>query len=254
MDPTQYLKTPEINQMGQEAYNASNTAAGMASALPSLGAKLKEAIQAKLDYNQDLIKQKNEAQANYFAAPSTARVDYQNIWNPFEREKLVTQAQQNAYVPYANMTDILNQRLGTISDVVNQGTGAFQTAAQSAQSNAELLNKKYSTALENAKWGYEQTHAKPSSAAGKSPFEQMIEALILKNLTGGGGNESFVPTEEEPMYSPRTGEGSKSTGGQWIFHNGEWMVNADTGNIGSSAQENDDGFIPTFSGLGVGSS
>lgn len=206
-DVNQYYNNPELQGLQQNAAGAANTAGQYQAAAPLLQQKLKQAIQEKLDYNKDIIGPQDQAQANYFAAPAKAREQYQNIWNPFEREALVAGATSNAYAPYATLTDILNTRKGNISDLVNAGTGAFQSAATAQQNTATQLRQAYQDALsvagsnfEGAKWGYEQTHAKPSSAAAKSPFEDMMQNYLMQQIMGGGQttNQSL---QEPPMTS-----------------------------------------------------
>lgn len=155
---------PNLPLLKQQSDAATNTAGQYSSAADLLPAQLKQAIQEKLNYNQDLISQQNQAQAQYFAAPSAARNQYQNIANPFEREQLVSQATANAYAPYATLTDILSQRQGNIADLVNQGTGAFNAAATAESNKANTANTAYSNALQLAQWLYGVQH--PGGVAG----------------------------------------------------------------------------------------
>lgn len=223
---TQY--DPSLNSLQQTAQASAGNAINYQSAASLLPQKLKQAILDKLNYNQDIISQQNQAMGNYFSAPSQAREQYQNIFNPFQREALVSQATSNAYAPYATLTDVLNQRMGNVSDIINSGTGAFNAGVTAQQGQSALDQNAYKDALSNAQWMYEQTHARPSSAAPKSPFEQLIQEMLIGQLTGGdtgGGNatQSLIPKEAQPMYSPYKGDGTRSPGGDWIFKSGEWL-------------------------------
>ena len=117
-DLQSYYTDPSIQEAQQTAEGAATTAAEYQSAASLLPSKLKDAIQGKLDYNKDIIESKNKAMAEYFKAPSMAREKYQDIWNPFSREKLVAEERAQAYLPFANLTDILGERQGTIADIV----------------------------------------------------------------------------------------------------------------------------------------
>ena len=68
-----YYDDPTLQQAQVEAQTAGSSAVAYQSAASQLPAKLKEAVMGKLDYNKDLIEQKNKAQAQYFQAPSEAR-------------------------------------------------------------------------------------------------------------------------------------------------------------------------------------
>jgi len=124
-DLQSYYTNPDIAQAEAAATDAAKTAVQYQSAASLLPSKLKDAIQQKLNYNKDIIESKNKAMSEYFQAPSAAREKYQNIWNPFTREKLVAQERAQAYLPFANLTDILRERQGTIADIINAGVGAF---------------------------------------------------------------------------------------------------------------------------------
>jgi hypothetical protein len=167
---------------------------------------------------------------DYFNAPSQARLQYQDIFNPFQREALVQTATNNAYLPYKNMTDILSARTGSITDIINAASTAFGAQTTSAKDAATLAQQK----INNAQWKYEQTHAKPSTAAPKSALETYIENQILNSINPGSGTGNtggFTPTVPQPNYTPVQGEGAKDNSGQWIYAKdpdtgvGEWMVN-----------------------------
>jgi len=209
----QYYNTPELQAAKAKAQEAGQTAVNYASAAGLLPTKLREAIQNKVNYNQDIIKEQNEAMADYFAAPSQARVDYQNIWNPFEREKLVARATSNAYAPYATLTDALGQRMGRIDDIVSAGTGAFNAGVTASQGAYDLLRQDYTDQLSLAdtlagiaKWDYEQ------KKSGSGGFD-------LSSLFGTGGGTTggldlyeweatdglTSDSEEKPMAMDFTG-------------------------------------------------
>jgi len=168
------LNDPNINTAQQQYETAANQAATYQSASALLPAKLKEAIQSKLDYNKDLIEQKNKAMSEYFMAPSKARETYAGIWNPFQREALVAKERAMAYQPYANLQDIQTQRMGSIADIISAGTGAFNAATSASQSAAQIARQKYEDLVGNAKWEYEQTHKGGSSSDDALKFTQWM--------------------------------------------------------------------------------
>lgn len=142
-----YYQDPSIESSRQEAETAQTQASSYASASALLPDKLKQAVLGKLNYNKDLIEAHNKSMAEYFVAPSAAREKYQNIWNPFEREKLVATSRAQAYEPYANLTDLLGQRMGRVEDIVGAGVGAYQAQTSAAQAAADAKRRSYEDAL-----------------------------------------------------------------------------------------------------------
>jgi hypothetical protein len=147
---SQYYQDPALTQARTGAEQTATNAAQYSSSASLLPYKLKQAVLEKLNYNQDLINQQNKAQANYFAAPAEARSQYQDVWNPADREKLVAQYQAQKYLPYANLTDILSARLGSVSDIIGAGTAAFTSESNAAQSSAEIARQRYSDLFQQA--------------------------------------------------------------------------------------------------------
>jgi len=140
---SQYYQDPALEQARAAGETTAAQAAQYTSAGSLLPYKLKDAILQKLNYNQDLIQQQATAQAKYFQAPSQARVQYQNVWNPQEREALVTQYRTQQYQPYATLTDLLAQRMGSISNIIGAGTASFKSLADLAGAEAERARQKY---------------------------------------------------------------------------------------------------------------
>lgn len=243
-----YYDDPTLQNAQMEAQTAGSTAVAYQSAASQLPAKLKEAVMGKLDYNKDLIEQKNKAQAEYFATPSAAREQYQDIWNPFEREKLVAGERAQAYQPYANLTDILSQRLGNVGDVINQGVGAFNSDVAAKQGAYQLAQQKYNDLLQMAQLKQQQANIEEAArnANTQQEFENQLALMKLQEggSSGGGGGISgigsifdflglgggggYQQTEQKPPQptgidfarnKPNLlkGEAWLSPGGQWAF-------------------------------------
>jgi hypothetical protein len=164
-------------QTGYET--AANTASQYQTASQMLPAALKSAINEKLDFNKTLIEAKNKSMTDYFNAPSQARADYQDIFNPFQREALVQKATNNAYLPYQNNADILTQRLGSISDIIGQATNSFSAQTTSAKDAATLALQKYNNLFSMA--------GVKSDATYKNA--QLALEYYKANKTGGGGSD-----------------------------------------------------------------
>lgn len=250
------MKDPDISGAYNNYQSATNTANEYVSAAGSLPTKLKDAINEKLDYNKDLISQKNELASKYFQAPSEARAKYADptsqdyIFNPFQAENLVSQYTNQAYAPYQTASDVLNARTGSIQDIINSASEAFKGQVGAAEGKANLARQTYEDLLGQGRWQYEQTH-KAGGGGGLADI-----ALILDKLGIGGGGQipettPNKPTEPEPVLSAalfkemidRPEVHWRSPGGQWEFdQNTQSWVPAGGGG-GSS-----DGFVEDVDG------
>ena len=202
-DINQYYNDPTLEQARATASGDAGNVANMTKSINLLPYKLRDAINEKLDYNKDLITQKNDAMSNYFAAPSEARVKYADIWDPAKREALVARDTSQALVPYSNLQDILSGRMGSINNLVGAAgenaradlTAATNAAALSRQNYQDLLDmadKKTNLALDLYKTN--------KSAAGDG--EGLDLTSLLKLMTGNTEPAANGNLESPPMSSP----------------------------------------------------
>lgn len=234
----QYYQTPELEQARTESESAQKKAVAYQSASSLLPSKLRQAIMEKTEYNKDIIAEQNKKMAEYFAAPSAAREKYQDIWNPFTREKLVTEERTQAYAPYATLTDILSQRMGNIADIIGQGTGAFQAATTAAQGEASIAQQGYQNALNlaqllaNAAQTEEELRLREAELNKPSGGGSDMGSLLglLAGLIPGAGGEEPSPTEPKPSGPPSAslrarGITIRSPGAQWYWdpEYNEWI-------------------------------
>jgi len=190
-DLQQYYQDPSIQEAQTTAETAATTAAEYQSAAALLPSKLKDAVQGKLNYNKDIIEAKNRAMAEYFKAPSAAREKYQDIWNPFSREKLVTEERAQAYLPFANLTDILKERRGGIADIIEAGTGAFQADVLAKGSAADISRQTYQDKLNLASLLADAAYKEASLAKGRagggltSGQTAELRSSLVEDINGG---------------------------------------------------------------------
>ena len=222
-DLASFYQDPELLKAQNTAQNAATQASAYQSAASLLPDKLKQAIGEKLDYNKDIIEQKNKAMGEYFASPSVAREKYQNIWNPFEREKLVAQERQQAYQPYANLSDILQDRRGNIQDIIGAGTGAFNSAVTAQQNAAQLARQNFEDlfglAGAKADAAYKEASLdKSGSGSGSSPLDEIIAAILGGQMPGGQGPAEPKPTWKFSASSRASGSVPHySPEGEWVW-------------------------------------
>ena len=132
-----YIKQAE--QAAAEAQGvAGNTAAGQYTIGDIITKKLTEAYA----YNKDIISQLDQSTSDYFSAPSEARVKYQDIFNPFQRENLVSQYVGNKALPMLSHANVLGARMGGVADIVRSGVAGYQakSARETAKANAAQTN------------------------------------------------------------------------------------------------------------------
>lgn len=222
----------------------------------NLSQKLKDALNTKLNNNKDIINQQSQTMSNYFNSGAEARQKYQNIWDPFEKAKLVEQAKSMALQPYDTLSNVLTNRMGTVSDIVNSGvsgwTGlenAATTKLQAAQSNltnalqAYQLASSQQSAEDQAKaqaaqaaeqarqfgitsgQGQQQIDInkfianKPDKGSGGGLTGTDLSSIMSLLLGAGGGDITSEPTEPQPTYVP------KKPGVKYHSPNGQWEYN-----------------------------
>lgn len=227
IDPNQAYNDPALAQASSEASAAGSTASAYTTAASTLPYKLKQAVLEKLNYNKDLIEQQNKSMADYFAAPAQARDKYSNIWDPTKREALVATSRAQAYEPYANTTDILNARMGTVNDIIGAGTAAYGAQVQGAQNDWQQKQQQYNNLLaiidkkaENNKWAYEQTHAKPSSVAKDTTLDDLM-SLAEKFGIDFGNNGNKEQKIIEPLGPSRPGQKLEYPTGTGVIWEGD---------------------------------
>jgi hypothetical protein len=235
VDLQQYYKDPGLEEARTGAQTAQTQASAYQSASSLLPEKLKQAIGEKLDYNKDIIEAKNKAMAEYFQAPSAAREKYQDIWNPFEREKLVAEERTQAYLPFANLTDILKERRGGITDIIGAATGLFGADVSAKQSAADISRQGYldKFGLADAMAGAAQAEAQLAKGAGGGGTSGLGDIISLLQATGvipgdeGAGQAG--PTEPKPEISEQQIQRMRNNPAvMWRSPEGQWYFDFET--------------------------
>ena len=163
---------------------ASTNLADLQTGAGSLPNKLKEALNQKLSYNKDIINQQSETMQNYFAAPSAARAKYQDVWNPFEREKLVAQDRTMALKPYDTLTGVLDQRMGDVADITTAGVQGWQGMVDAASTQLSAAQSRLGTALQAYQIAGGQQSAADELALSVAQFNEankQFEATMAMN-------------------------------------------------------------------------
>src|SRR3990167_7032778 len=97
--------------------------------------------------NQDIVKPLDVATQTYLGSPQAGREKYEPIFNPFQRENLVSQYIGTEALPMLSLSSILGQRFGRIEDTIGAGTRAFQSKVAADQSRAQTTRQSYQDLL-----------------------------------------------------------------------------------------------------------
>jgi type II secretory pathway pseudopilin PulG len=186
-----------LTQAQQGAETAAKDVASISSYAGSMPDALKKSIQQAYQDNQDVIGQLDTATAQYLQAPSEARVKFQDIWNPFQRENLVSQYTSNKAIPMMSWSGIYGQRMGRAGDLLSAGVGAYESDVAAKQAAAELAQQTYENALnqyqleeDRRRWDIEQA----SKGAGEtSLLEQLVNLFPNLFPNQQGSEDDFTP-------------------------------------------------------------
>jgi len=168
---------PTINDVTQARTDAAaqaSTAAQQLAGTYNIESVLKQKLTDAYNANQDIIKPLDTATANYTTAPSVAREKYQDIFNPFSREKLVSQYTANQAIPMQTLSSILGQRQGSIADIINAGTGGYKAQATVAQNQAEQARASYEDIFKEYQFQQQQALEQQKLTVGEDPFIKLL--------------------------------------------------------------------------------
>lgn len=194
---------------------------------------LRQAVTNAYANNQDIVGPLDIATQKYFQAPSEARLKYGQpgtesyLASPQLRENLISQYVGNQAIPMLSLANVLGNRFGRISDLINSGVGGYTATTNAAVAKATNARTLYEDLLNEytKKQAAELDIYKALHPSGGSGVNINLGGLDLSGLNQGQAQTQ--PTESEPYYSPIQGEGTTSPQGQWVFHSGEWMINTE---------------------------
>jgi type II secretory pathway pseudopilin PulG len=184
----------------QGAQNAARAAGQLGSIGGSITDALNQSIQDAYNNNQDIIKGLDTATAGYFQAPSEARVKFQDIWNPFQRENLVSQYTTNQSIPMLSYSSLYGQRMGRAGDLLNAGVGAYESDVAARQAAADLAQQTYENALTQYQLEEDKRRWEIEQGAANQP--SMLEMLLQQILQGGETGETGDDFEPETPSQP----------------------------------------------------
>lgn len=188
----------QLESMGGDVSAAYERAAEFTKQAATLPQRLRQAIGEKFEFNKDLITERAQALGDFFAEPAVAREKYQDIFNPFTREALVTQSREQAGTKARALTDLLSQRGQRIEDIVGRTGEAFAGEVGAAELLTSAAQSRFNNALQvaNLKRGL----VSDIQAEEQQDFSNLFSVL---QVTGGdievGGKSYHVPSYEETL-------------------------------------------------------
>jgi hypothetical protein len=138
----------EVQQAKANAQNLLGSATQMKAAEPMVTDVLRQRVQEAYAQNQDIVKPLDEATQTYLGSPQVGREKYQDIFNPFTREKLVSQYTGNKALPMLSYSNIYGNRMGRIEDILGAGVRGYQASADALLGKAQLAQQAYKDALD----------------------------------------------------------------------------------------------------------
>ena len=128
--------------------NAAQDLSTLQAGAGSLPSKLKEALNLKLNNNKDIIEQQADTMQEYFSSGAKAREKYQDVWDPFKKAALVAQDRTMALRPYDVLSGVLENRMGSVNDIVQSGIQGWQGLVNAATTKVDLAKSNLATALQ----------------------------------------------------------------------------------------------------------
>lgn len=232
----------EVKQAGAKARQLTLSAGEAQAAEPSVTDALRQRIQEAYSQNQDITDRLDTASGKYFTAPAEGRAQYQNIFSPFEREKLTAQYTQQAALPMLSLSSLLGNRLGRIEDLIGGGVRGYQaqTARQSAQ--AQFAQQAYQDLLNQYQIEQQLQAQQRAEQAAKAQSERQIveigghkwlinpltgQKLVDLGVSGTGGSAGADLSGIGDYLAELMGRGQNSGGG-----GSEWEDVTDEENYG----------------------
>lgn len=215
---------------------ATSNFADMATGQATIGDILKQKTIDLYNNNQDIVGPLDTATQTYLQSPQVAREKYQDIFNPFTREKLVSQYVGNESMPMLSLSNIYGNRLGRIQDIIGAGTNAYTSAMTAEQAKAEQARQLYTDLLKEYVTSENLASQKQADdlAWQKFMYDQSsgdgdIYDQILMSYLGGGmggtsvGGDMYESPPMTPSFAGQEMEWPQGSGVIWVSNNqGGW--------------------------------
>ena len=223
-----------IKQATDRASSLASSSGALASQLPNVGDLIRTKATEAYNNNQDIIKPLDTATSSYLTASQAGREKFQDIFNPFSREKLVAQYIQSQALPMLSLSSILGNRMGRIQDIIGAGTNAFQSQvsaqqaeADAAQSYLNNLFKQYGietdTLNTNRQFNADEAYRQEQLAmekerlrrSGVGSSDNGFSSALINSLLMGGGQVAGQSAQQRPPLDSFDQPAAPAAPGRW---------------------------------------
>ena len=151
------------------------------------------------NYNKDLIEQQARALGELQAVAPTYRERYMNslITDPTAQMALIAQARQAPITQWSTASNLLNARGQRYQDILAKALGAYQTAAQQANTAAENAWRLYQDAVQQDQFN---AQLRASRGGGTTQPQLTLEDILRKAREQGNTQTqtTSTPTPKTP--------------------------------------------------------
>lgn len=179
-----------ITRARESAQGAAEVAGNYSAGAHEIGDILKEKVLNVYNNNQDIIGKLDTSTQNYLQAPQVGREQFQNIFNPFTREKLVSQYTGTQALPMLSYSSILGQRFGRIDDTIGAGTRSYQALSDAATNAASLKQSLYENLLSEYTTSETIRAQQEADRLAREKFE--FDKIQANKKSGGGDMASLL--------------------------------------------------------------
>lgn len=177
---------------------------GIESALRSSLYEREKVLPALEVENENKIKELYTADKRYAERYATPGGEMY-IEDPMARRGLIAGQKADIRGELGGILNLIQQRSQTLGNAIDKGMELYKYGLEAQKLELDQAEKTWSRIME--KMQFEESKKKGSGGTSDAAYLAMLNAIA------GGGQ----PTEEQPRYSPSSGKGTVSTGGQWTY-------------------------------------
>ena len=254
-----------IDTARTNAQNAAQTAVDYSSKGNTLADELKKAIGER--YGQsDIAKNTATARTDFMAAAPQARQDVMGLINggailsPTQQNAIMAAKRSSALAPLMGQNLVNDAAFGTIEDLINAGTNAWNAKSTAAQGAAQIAQTEYSSLLNEL---LQKAQLEQSQQPKTTIWEDSSGNSWIVNAQTGEKISSLGSTYHAPTSASQTDDWSaissilnggtqNTTGGQWVNSQGQqwtdtskYPVGTFIGKDGKTYTEYSDGSVGT---------
>ncbi len=149
-----------------------------------------------------IAQQGAEARANFLSAAPQARSDVAGlvsggaIMSPSQQAAIIAAKRGSALVPVMGANTLQEAAFGTMKDLIDAGTNAWNSQSTYQTGLADLASKNYSTLLDEL-----FKKSQEERAAEMQPYDIAYKQALINNAGGGGSTSKQLTTIGNKVYN-----------------------------------------------------